>query len=138
MGRNASGVKGMNEDGSEVIGMCTDAEGSKILVVSKKGYGKQTPVEEYRLTSRGAKGVKTININEKNGELVALKAVNGDEDCLIMTSDGIIIRIFLEKVSTMGRATQGVRLIKPQEGTFVSAVSLMAHTEENEEEKSDE
>ena len=135
MGRNASGVKGMNVDGSEVIGMCTDAEGSKILVVSKNGYGKQTPVEEYRLTSRGAKGVKTININEKNGNLVALKAVNGDEDCLIMTNDGIIIRIHLEKVSTMGRATQGVRLIKPQEGTVVSAVSLMAHSEEEGSEK---
>ena len=132
MGRNASGVKGMNVDGSEVIGMCTDAEGSNILVVSKKGYGKQTPVAEYRLTSRGAKGVKTININEKNGELVSLKAVNGDEDCLIMTSDGIIIRIHLAKVSTMGRATQGVRLIKPQEGTYVSAVSLMGHGEDEE------
>jgi len=135
MGRTASGVKGMNVDGSEVIGMCTDAEGSKILVVSKYGYGKQTPVEEYRLTSRGAKGVKTININEKNGELVALKAVNGDEDCLIMTNDGIIIRIHLEKVSTMGRATQGVRLIKPQEGTYVSAVSLMSHSEAEETEE---
>lgn len=133
MGRNASGVKGMNVDGSEVIGMCTDAEGSNILVVSKKGYGKQTPVAEYRLTSRGAKGVKTININEKNGELVSLKSVNGDEDCLIMTSDGIIIRIHLAKVSTMGRATQGVRLIKPQEGTYVSAVSLMGHGEDEED-----
>ncbi|MBO4919166.1 MAG: DNA gyrase subunit A [Erysipelotrichaceae bacterium] len=138
MGRNASGVKGMNVDGSEVIGMCTDAEGSNILVVSKKGYGKQTPVSEYRLTSRGAKGVKTININDKNGELVSLKAVNGDEDCLIMTSDGIIIRIHLAKVSTMGRATQGVRLIKPQEGTYVSAVSLMGHGEEEEENNEDE
>jgi len=137
MGRNASGVKGMNVDGSEVIGMCTDAEGSNILVVSKKGYGKQTPVAEYRLTSRGAKGVKTININEKNGELVSLKAVNGDEDCLIMTSDGIIIRIHLAKVSTMGRATQGVRLIKPQEGTYVSAVSLMGH-DDDEEDNEDE
>ncbi|MBQ1307674.1 MAG: DNA gyrase subunit A [Erysipelotrichaceae bacterium] len=133
MGRNASGVKGMNVDGSEVIGMCTDAEGSNILVVSKKGYGKQTPVAEYRLTSRGAKGVKTININDKNGELVSLKAVNGDEDCLIMTSDGIIIRIHLAKVSTMGRATQGVRLIKPQEGTYVSAVSLMGHGDDEED-----
>ena len=134
MGRNATGVKGMNVEGTEVIGMCTDAEGSKILVVSKNGYGKQTPVEEYRLTSRGAKGVKTININEKNGDLVSLKAVNGDEDCLIMTNDGIIIRIHLEKVSTMGRATMGVRLIKPQEGTVVSAVSVMTHSDEDEEE----
>ncbi|MBR4485041.1 MAG: DNA gyrase subunit A, partial [Erysipelotrichaceae bacterium] len=138
MGRNASGVRGMSVDDTEVIGMCTDAEGSKILVVSKNGYGKQTPVEEYRLTSRGAKGVKTININEKNGELVSLKAVNGDEDCLIMTNDGIIIRIHLEKVSTMGRATQGVRLIKPQEGTFVSAVSIMSHSDEDSEEEKQE
>ena len=138
MGRTASGVKGMNVDGSEVIGMCTSTEGSKILVVSKKGYGKQTPVNEYRLTTRGAKGVKTININEKNGELVALKAVNGDEDCLIMTNDGIIIRIHLENVSTMGRATQGVRLIKPQEGTYVSAVSLMAHQNPEEETSEEE
>ena len=134
MGRNATGVKGMNVDDTEVIGMCTDTEGSNILVVSKNGYGKQTPIEEYRLTSRGAKGVKTININEKNGNLVALKAVNGDEDCLIMTNDGIIIRIHLEKVSTMGRATMGVRLIKPQEGTVVSAVSLMSHSDEDSEE----
>ena len=135
MGRNATGVKGMNVDDTEVIGMCTDTEGSNILVVSMNGYGKQTPIEEYRLTSRGAKGVKTININEKNGNLVALKAVNGDEDCLIMTNDGIIIRIHLEKVSTMGRATMGVRLIKPQEGTVVSAVSLMSHGDDSNEDQ---
>ena len=79
--------------------------------------------------------IKKDDINEKNGELVSLKAVNGDEDCLIMTNDGIIIRIYLEKVSTMGRATMGVRLIKPQEGTVVSAVSLMAHSEEEKEDK---
>ena len=130
MGRNASGVKGMAVDDSQVIGMCTDQEGEMILVVSKNGYGKQTPINEYRETSRGAKGVKTINVNEKNGELVALKAVKGDEDCLIMTSDGIVIRIHLAKVTTMGRATQGVKLIKPQAGTFVSAVSIMEHSDE--------
>ena len=133
MGRNATGVKGMTVDDSEVIGMCTDSEGSMILVVSKNGYGKQSELNEYRETSRGAKGVKTININEKNGDLVALKAVNGDEDCLIMTSDGIVIRIHLGKVSIMGRATQGVRLMKPEAGTYVSAVSIMAHKEEDDE-----
>ena len=131
MGRNATGVKGMSVDNTEVIGMCTDQEGEMILVVSKNGYGKQTPINEYRETSRGAKGVKTININEKNGELVALKAVKGNEDCLIMTSDGIVIRIHLAKVTTMGRATQGVRLMKPQDGTFVSAVSIMDHLEDD-------
>ena len=133
MGRNATGVRGMNVDDSQVIGMCTDQEGQKILVVSKNGYGKQSSLDEYRLTSRGAKGVKTININEKNGDLVALKAVNGDEDAMIMTTDGIVIRIHLGKVSTMGRATQGVRLIKTQEGANVSTVSIMPHQDDQEE-----
>ena len=133
MGRTAGGVRGMNIDGSSVIGCCTSNEGKKILVVSKYGYGKMTEIEEYRITSRGAKGVKTININDKNGELVSLKAVNGDEDALIMRNDGVIIRIHLDKVSTLGRVTQGVRLIKPEEGTYVSTVTLMDHQEDEEE-----
>lgn len=134
MGRNASGVRGMNVDGSTVIGACTSKEGAQILVVSKYGYGKKTPVEEYRITSRGAKGVKTININESNGELVALKAVNGDEDALIMRNDGVIIRISLSNVSTLGRVTKGVRLIKPEENTYVKTVTLMDHQDEESEE----
>ena len=132
MGRNASGVRGMNVDGSTVIGACTSKEGAQILVVSKYGYGKKTPVEEYRITSRGAKGVKTININESNGELVALKAVTGDEDALIMRNDGVIIRISLSNVSTLGRVTKGVRLIKPEENTYVKTVTLMDHQDEEE------
>lgn len=135
MGRNASGVRGMNVDGSTVIGACTSKEGAQILVVSKYGYGKKTPVEEYRITSRGAKGVKTININESNGELVALKAVNGDEDALIMRNDGVIIRISLSNVSTLGRVTKGVRLIKPEENTYVKTVTLMDHQDEDSEEE---
>ena len=135
MGRNASGVRGMNVDGSTVIGACTSKEGAQILVVSKYGYGKKTPVEEYRITSRGAKGVKTININESNGELVALKAVNGDEDVLIMRNDGVIIRISLSNVSTLGRVTKGVRLIKPEENTYVKTVTLMDHQDEESEEE---
>lgn len=90
-------------------------------------------IDEYRITSRGTKGVKTININEKNGELVALKCVEGDEDCMIMTNDGIIIRISLGKVSTLGRATQGLRLIKPGEGSFVSNICILEHEEESDE-----
>ena len=92
------------------------------------------------MTSRGAKGVKTININEKNGPLVSLKAVRGDEDCLLMTSDGIVIRFSLKDVSTTGRATQGVRLVKPGEDAYVSAVTILdldvdpENKEENEEE----
>ena len=135
MGRNASGVRGMNVDGSTVIGACTSKEGAQILVVSKYGYGKKTPVEEYRITSRGAKGVKTISINESNGELVALKAVNGDEDALIMRNDGVIIRISLSNVSTLGRVTKGVRLIKPEENTYVKTVTLMDHQDEESEEE---
>ena len=135
MGRNASGVRGMNVDGSTVIGACTSKEGAQILVVSKYGYGKKTPVEEYRITSRGAKGVKTININETNGELVALKAVNGDEDALIMRNDGVIIRISLSNVSTLGRVTKGVRLIKPEENTYVKTVTLMDHQDEESDEE---
>ena len=134
MGRNASGVRGMNVDGSYVVGCCTSKEGKQILVVSKFGYGKKTDIEEYRITSRGAKGVKTININETNGDLVALKAVNGDEDALIMRNDGVIIRISLEHVSTLGRVTKGVKLIKPEENTYVKTVTLMEHEEESEEE----
>ena len=132
MGRSASGVKGMNVDGSYVIGCCTSKEGKQILVVSKYGYGKKTDIEEYRITSRGAKGVKTININESNGDLVALKAVNGDEDALIMRNDGVIIRISLSKVSTLGRVTKGVRLIRPEENTYVKTVTMMEHQEESE------
>ncbi len=139
MGRSASGVRGMNVDGSYVIGCCTSKEGKQILVVSKYGYGKKTDIEEYRITSRGAKGVKTININEVNGDLVALKAVNGDEDALIMRNDGVIIRISLEKVSTLGRVTRGVKLIRPEENTYVKTVTLMEHQEdENIEEESGE
>ncbi|MGN1054965.1 MAG: DNA gyrase subunit A [Erysipelotrichaceae bacterium] len=130
MGRTAAGVKGMNVDDSYVVGVCVASEGKYILAVSLNGYGKKSEIDEYRITSRGAKGVKTININEKNGDLVGIKAVNGDEDCMIMTNDGIVIRISLDKVSIQGRATQGVRLIKPQEGTVVSTVTILEHLEE--------
>ena len=134
MGRGAAGVRGMNVDGAEVIGACRDADGEKILVVSKYGYGKKSELEDYRITSRGAKGVKTITITEKNGELVSLKAVKGDEDCLIMTNGGIIIRIHLDTVSTYGRAAQGVLLINPGEGTYVSSVTVLDHQDGEEEE----
>ncbi len=130
MGRNASGVRGFNVDGSFAIGMTTDKEGQFILVVTEKGYGKKSLLEEYRLTSRGAKGVKTINITDKNGGLVALRAVNGDEDCMIMTDDGIVIRINLAGVSVFKRTTQGVKLITPAEGSKVSTVAIVEKQEE--------
>lgn len=133
MGRTASGVRGFNVDGGCVIGMTTDKEGQYILVVTEKGYGKKSNLDEYRITSRGAKGVKTINITEKNGALVSLRAVNGDEDCMIMTDDGIVIRISLESVSVYGRTTQGVKLISPAEGSKVSTVAIVDKAEEIEE-----
>lgn len=135
MGRNASGVRGMNAEGTDVVGACTSKEGKMIYVVTENGYGKKTDVNEFRMTTRGAKGVKCININEKNGNVVALKAVNGNEDSLIMTNDGIIIRISMEKVSTLGRTTQGVRLIKPQEGSVVSAVAILDAEDKEETEE---
>ena len=127
MGRNASGVRGMNVDGAHVIGACTTSEGKQILVVTKNGFGKKTELDKYRITKRGGKGVKTVNINDINGELVALKAVNGDEDALIMRNDGVIIRISLANVATLGRVTKGVRLIKTELNTYVKTVTLMEH-----------
>ena len=131
-GRTASGVRGMDVDGSEVIGVATSNEGSKILIVTENGNGKKTDINEYRVTSRGAKGVKTLKENDRIGKLVALKAINGDEDALIMTSDGIIIRIHLDQVSELSRVTSGVRLITPQPGTTVQAVSIVEHEDEEE------
>ena len=132
MGRSASGVRGMDVDGSEVIGVATSNEGSKILIVTENGNGKKTDINEYRVTSRGAKGVKTLKENDRIGKLVALKAINGDEDALIMTSDGIIIRIHLDQLSELFRVTSGVRLITPQPGTTVQAVSIVEHEDEEE------
>ncbi|MXQ72638.1 DNA gyrase subunit A [Clostridiaceae bacterium DONG20-135] len=130
MGRTASGVKGFNIDGGEVVGVATTKEGTHILTVSENGYGKQTPIDEYRLTSRGTKGVKTINVTDKTGSLVNVRAVNGDEDVMIITSDGIIIRISLDNVGVYGRNTQGVRLINVNDNTSVAKVAIVAKAEE--------
>jgi DNA gyrase subunit A len=125
MGRNAAGVRGFNVDGSEVIGMTTDKEGEYILAVTQGGYGKKSPLEDYRLTNRGAKGVKTINITDKNGPLVSMRAVTGQEELLIVTDEGIVIRISLKNVGTYGRNTQGVKLIQLGEGHSVSSVAVI-------------
>lgn len=125
MGRTASGVRGITIDGSKVIGITTDTEGQFIMVVTEKGYGKMSPIDEYRISNRGGKGVKTISTTERNGQIVALRAVNGDEDLLIITDDGIMIRLPMEQVKTAGRATQGVRLIKVNEESKVSSVEVV-------------
>ncbi|WP_115716251.1 DNA gyrase subunit A [Amedibacterium intestinale] len=133
MGRTASGVKGFNVDGSEVVGVATSRDGTHLLAVSQNGYGKRTPIEEYRLTTRGAKGVKTINITEKTGELVSVRAVNGDEDAMIVTDSGIIIRISVGDIGIYSRNTQGVKLINVSDEESVAKVAIVEHSEENEE-----
>lgn len=136
MGRTASGVKGFNVDGSEVVGVATNTEGKYLLAVSEYGYGKKSLLEDYRLTSRGAKGVKTINITNKTGNLVSVRAVNGEEDLMIITNEGIIIRISLENVGVYGRNTQGVKLINVADEQTVSKVAVITNNdEENEDNK---
>ena len=137
MGRTASGVRGINVDGSKVIGMTTNREGQLIMVVTEKGYGKMSPIDEYRVSNRGGKGVKTINVTERNGQIVAIRAVEGNEDLLIITDDGIVIRLPMEQVKTAGRATQGVRLIKVHDSK-VSSVEVVAKNEEDDEEGEEE
>lgn len=132
-GRTAMGVKGVNTDGGDVIGMATSEEGSNILTITENGFGKQSPLSEYRMTSRGGKGVKAMNVTLKTGNLVCLKAVNGDEDCMIMTDDGIIIRISLIQVSQLSRNAQGVRVIKTAENSRVSTVAIVDPDSEEKE-----
>jgi DNA gyrase subunit A len=132
-GRTAMGVKGFNPDGQELIGLTTDKEGLFILSVTEKGYGKKSPLEDYRLTNRGGKGVKTVSITEKNGKLVSVRAVNGDEDILIVTDLGQVIRISLNDVGTYGRAAQGVKLIRVDETAKVSAIAIIQNGLELEE-----
>ena len=136
MGRNASGVIGvdLNDDeggNNEVIGMiCIDNPETNVLVVSEKGYGKRSDVDEYRITNRGGKGVKTINITDKTGNLVAIKAVTDANDLMIITKNGITIRINVSDLRVMGRATQGVRLINISETDSIAAVTKVDHEDE--------
>jgi len=136
MGRSASGVKGFNTDGYEVVGVATNKEGEYLLSVSEHGYGKRSEIEDYRLTSRGTKGVKTMNVTEKTGKLVSVRSVHGNEDAMIMTNEGIIIRISLENVGVYGRNTQGVKLINVAENESVARVAIV--DKEEIDENSDE
>lgn len=135
MGRSAAGVTGFNCDGGEVVGVALSNEGKTILSISENGYGKRSYLEDYRLTSRGKKGVRTINITEKTGKLVSVKAVNGDEDVMIVSSSGIMIRTSLQNVGIYGRNTQGVRLINLTDDAKVTKVTLVDHEEEETSEK---
>lgn len=139
LGRNSSGVRGISiEDDDEVIGAIAhkmdaeDVSGHSILVVSENGFGKRSDYEEYRLTSRGAKGVKTINITDKTGTLVAIKDVTEKNDLMIITKSGLTIRMAVSEIRIAGRATQGVKLINIREGDSIAAVCPVAKSEDEE------
>ncbi|MDU0330620.1 DNA gyrase subunit A [Paenibacillus sp. 3LSP] len=135
MGRAATGVKGITlDEGDSVIGMDVVVPGQDVLIVTAKGYGKRTPVSEYRTQSRGGKGIKTINVTEKNGTVVGLKVVKDEEDLMIITASGTLIRTSMEGISTMGRNTQGVKLINIRED---DAVATVCRTDKSEEEDQD-
>lgn len=136
MGRTASGVKGMNVDGSILVGLTTSLEGDLILSISENGFGKKSPFNEYRLTKRGSKGVRTINATDKTGRLVSVRAINGDEDLMIITQGGIVIRTPIEQIRQAGRNTQGVKVIRLGENEIVSSIAIVDH-QENEEEQED-
>lgn len=131
MGRTATGVRGIRlNDGDQVVGMSVLGPDDNVLVVTEKGYGKQTPASEYGIKNRGGKGVKTINVTEKNGILVGLTTVSGEEDIMLMTNQGTAIRFHAKNISQTGRATQGVRLIRLAEDSYVSAIAKVEAIEE--------
>lgn len=133
MGRSATGVKGIQlDDDDSVIDMDVIVPEKDILIVTSKGYGKRTPVADYRIQNRGGKGIKTLNVTDKNGPIVSLKVVENDEDLMIMTASGTMIRTSMEGISTMGRNTQGVRLINTREDDTVATVTRVARSEDNE------
>ena len=132
MGRSASGVKGINLDGGYLVGMEIANSSQKVLIITEKGYGKQTDLNEYRITNRGGKGVKTLHITEKNGSIVSFKTVFGTEDIMIITNIGTIIRLGVEKISTLSRVTQGIKLINLKEKQLVSSVAIINKEKEEE------
>ena len=137
MGRTATGVKGMElSSGCYCVGAEIAKDNQDVLVVTEKGYGKRTDINEYRLTHRGSKGVKTLNITDKNGTIVAFRTITDDKDLMIITDQGIVIRISADKVSKMSRVTQGVRLMNLREGQKVATVSVVE--KENDEESIEE
>ncbi|TXB65827.1 DNA gyrase subunit A [Vicingus serpentipes] len=135
MGRNASGVRGVTlaNDKDEVVGMITVPDSSnEVLVVSENGYGKRSEIEDYRVTNRGGKGVKTINVTEKTGDLISIKNVTDDDDLMIINKSGIVIRLAVKSLRVMGRATQGVRLISLRNNDSIAAVAKVEHSEDEE------
>ena len=138
MGRNASGVRGirLKDASDEVIGMiAVNDKESNVLVVSENGYGKRSSLEDYRITNRGGKGVKTINVTDKTGGLVAIKNVTDEDDLMIINKSGITIRMAVSDLRVMGRATQGVKLINIKDNDSIAAVAQVLHEEEENNEE---
>ena len=131
MGRTASGVRGIDVGEGVAVGMEITSESQDVLVVTENGYGKKTAIDQYRMTHRGSKGVKALNITEKNGNIVSFKMVNGNEDLMIITDSGIIIRLPLSQVSSTGRVAQGVKLINLKDNQKVSTIAIIEHEEES-------
>jgi len=135
IGRTGSGVRGitLSKKDDEVIGMVwVEESDNEILVVSEKGFGKRSTIDEYRITNRGGKGVKTLNITEKTGKMVAIKGVNDDIDLMIINRSGITIRVAVKDIRVTGRATQGVKLINLRNNDMIAAVAQIEKEEETE------
>ena len=135
IGRVGAGVRGISiEDGDEVVGMiCIEPNSSQdVLVLSENGYGKRTDLDEYRITNRGGKGVKTINITEKTGKLISIQAVTDENDLMIINRSGLTIRTAVDQIRVAGRATQGVRIINLREGDAIASVIAVPANEEEE------
>ena len=132
MGRTASGVKGITLNDDICVGTEVATDDLNILVVTEKGYGKKTPLSEYRETKRGSKGVKTINISDKNGKIVGFKSVEENKDLMIITNNGIIIRLDINNISQMGRVTKGVKLINIKDNNAVASISIVNQNSEDE------
>ncbi len=140
MGRGASGVRGirLKNDSDEVIGMVSVNDmDANILVVSENGYGKRSSLDGYRITNRGGKGVKTISVTEKTGELVSVKSVSDSDDLMIINKSGIAIRMEVENLRVMGRATQGVKLINLKSNDQIAAVAKVMKDDETIEDVDD-
>ena len=136
MGRTASGVRGitLKDPNDEVVGMiCVNDMNSSVLVVAENGYGKRSSIEEYRITNRGGKGVKTINITEKTGNLIALKNVSDEDDLMVINKSGITIRIGVDTLREMGRATQGVKIIKLKDEDSIASVAKVSKFKQEDE-----
>ncbi len=131
MGRTASGVRGINLVDADCVGIEVVSLDNNILIATKKGYGKKTLVSEFRTTKRGSKGVKALNITEKNGSLVSFKIIDDNQDLMIITNSGMIIRLSLNQISQLGRVTQGVRLINLKDNQYVSTISIVDKEEES-------